>query len=74
MKETEDQKRQHLTKGNIRILARQKLWLYQQPDIASQLTLKHQGCIKTRSLLIAVKSLCHFIIQEAPDTTTAEMF
>lgn len=61
-------------KADIGILERQKLWLHQQPDIARQLTLKYQGCIKTRSLLIAVKSLCHFIIQEAPDTTSAEMF
>lgn len=41
----------------------------QEPDIVRQLTLKHQGCIKMRSLLIAVESLRHFLRKEAPGKT-----
>lgn len=47
-----------------------KSCLYWQPDIARQLTLKHQGHINARSLLIVVKLPCHFIMQETPDIAT----
>lgn len=49
-----------------------KSCLYWQPDIARQLTLKHQGHINARSLLIVVKLPCHFIMQETPDIATDE--
>lgn len=59
-------------KGDMHILARQKLQLYQQKDTARQLALKHQGYFKARCLLI-VKPPRHLIKQEGWEKGTAGM-
>lgn len=73
MKQIEDQKRQHLTKVTY-CPCKAKA---QAVPAACHYKAAHTeapASIKTRSLLIALKSLCYFVIQKAPDTTTTEMF
>lgn len=73
MKQIEDQKRQHLTKVTYypckaKAQAVPAAWRCKAAHTEAP------ASIKTRSLLIAVKSLCHFIMQKAPDTTITEIF